>query len=330
MSSCFGRVLMVATLLLIAPVGARAEQVLRIGYLLSQNSQLGAGAKAFADEVKKRTGGKFRVEQFPNGEVGGEVEMIQAVQSGQVDIALITNAPFTNIIPEFGVFDVPFLFRNAHHAHAVLDGPIGKEYLEKFKSKDMVALAWGENGLRHLTNSKRPIKEPQDLSGLKLRVPQSDVMVQGFQALGASAEPLAFPLLYSALSTGKFDGQENPIATIVSAKYDRVQKYLTLSGHIYSWAAFIISKDVYDDLSPADRAAFVAAAELGGAASRRYAADAEKSGVEKLRQGGMEVVAEIDRDAFIATLKPAKAKFVEKFGAALIARIESTKYESAN
>ena len=330
MSSCFGRVLLVTTLLLIAPVGARAEQVLRIGYLLSQNSQLGAGTKAFAEEVKKRTGGKFRVEQFPNGELGGEVEMIQAVQSGQVDIALITNAPFTNIIPEFGVFDVPFLFRNAGHAHAVLDGPIGKEYLEKFRSKDMVALAWGENGLRHLTNSKRPIKVPQDLAGLKLRVPQSDVMVQGFQALGAAAEPLAFPLLYSALATGKFDGQENPIATIVSAKYDKVQKYLTLSGHIYSWAAFIISKDVYDDLSPAERATFVAAAELGGAASRRYAADAEKTGVEKLRQGGMEVATNIDRDVFIAALKPAKAKFVEKFGAAIIDRIESTKEESAN
>ena len=125
MSSRFSRALMVAMLVLLAPAGARAEQVLRIGYLLSQNSQLGAGAKAFADEVRKQTGGRFRVEQFPNGELGGEVEMIQAVQSGQVDVALITNAPFTNIIPEFGVFDVPFLFRNAHHAHAVLDGPIG-------------------------------------------------------------------------------------------------------------------------------------------------------------------------------------------------------------
>jgi TRAP-type transport system periplasmic protein len=303
---------------------ARAEQVLKIGYLLPKDSQLGAGATAFADEVAKRTSAKYRLEQYPNSVLGGDLEMIKGVQSGQIDIAFITSPPFTGLMPEFGVFEIPFLFRDAAHAHAVFDGPIGQEYLKKISAKDMVALAWGENGLRHLTNSKRPVKGPQDIAGLKIRVPQSDVMVQGFQALGATAEPLAFPALYGALEAGKFDAQENPIATIVAAKFDKVQKYLTMSGHVYSWAVFVMSKDAYEDLSEAERTAFAEAAVVGGMASRKFAADAEKSGVEVLRKAGMEVVTEVDRAAFVAALKPANQKFAEKYGAALIERIQNT------
>jgi TRAP-type transport system periplasmic protein len=109
--------------------------------VVPQNSQFGAGASVFAEEVKTRTGGKYRIEQYPNGALGGDVEMIQGVRGGQIDIAFIANAAFTSIIPEFGIFDIPFRFRNSAHAHAVLDGPIGQEYLKKFADKDMVALA---------------------------------------------------------------------------------------------------------------------------------------------------------------------------------------------
>ncbi len=301
---------------------ARAGQVLKLGYILPQESQLGAGATAFADEVKKRTGGKIAIEQYPNSALGGDLEMIKGVQTGQIDLAFVTSPPFTGLMPEFGVFEIPFLFRDAGHAHAVFDGPIGQEYLKKLGAKDMVALGWGENGLRHLTNSKRAVKTPQDIAGLRIRVPQSDVMVQGFQALGAVAEPLAFPALYGALEAGKFDGEENPIATIVASKFDKVQKYLSMTGHVYSWAVFVMSKDAYEDLSEEQRAAFAAAAAAGGAASRKYAADAEKSGLESLRKAGMEVVTDIDRAAFVSALKPVQQKFAQTYGAELIERIQ--------
>ena len=114
----------------------------------------------------------------------------------------------------------------------MLDGPIGQELLKKFLAQNIVALAWGENGMRHITNSKHPISAPDDLKGLKLRVPQNEAMVQGFDALGADAHPLAFPDLYGALQTQRFDAQENPIATIIASKFYQVQRYLTLSGHI--------------------------------------------------------------------------------------------------
>ena len=303
---------------------AQSEQILKIGYLLPENSQLGAGAKAFAEEVANRTKGKYRIEQYPSGALGGEVEMIKGVQAGQIDVAFITSAPFSNLIPEFGIFDIPFIFRDAAHACAVLDGPMGQNYLSRISAKDVVALAWGENGMRHLTNSKHPVKDPKDLDGLKLRVPQSNIMVEAFLSLGAKAEPLAFPALYSALETGKYDAQENPIATIVSARFEKVQKYLTLSGHIYSWAVFIMSKDAYDDLRPEEKEAFTEAARIGGVASRKFAREAERKGVETLRAAGMQITAVIDREAFVAALKPAHAKFAQSFGAQQIERIRNS------
>ena len=323
-------------LLLVAAIGAfvaahlpnsiaATKQTLKIGYILAKNSQLGAGATVFADEVARRTQGRYRLEQYPNAELGGEVEMMKGVQLGTIDLAFITGAPVPNFVPEAGIFGIPFLFRDAQHAHAVLDGPIGDELLQKFAAKGMIGLAWGENGMRHLTNSRHPIATPDDLKGLKLRVPQSDTMVAGFKGLGADVSQLAFPELYGALQTGKFDGQENPIATIVASKFNQVQKYLTMSGHIYDPAVFLISKDLYEDMSPADRAAFVEAARLGGEASRKFAAQAEAEGVAFLQQQGMQVVTSIDKSKFAAAMAPIMPGFEQKYGAATIARIREYK-----
>ncbi|WP_336487780.1 DctP family TRAP transporter solute-binding subunit [Methylobacterium nigriterrae] len=299
------------------------ERVLRLGYLFSQSSQLGAGAERFASEVAKRTGGGYRVELYPNGAVGGEVEMTEELRLGHLDIAFITSAPFGSIIPEFGVFDIPFLFRDARHAHAVFDGPIGQDYLRKFQQKGLVALAWGENGMRHITNSKRPVTSPDDLNGLSMRVPQSEVMLTGFRSLGVKVEPLAFPALYGALQSGQFDGQENPIAVIAASHFDKVQKHLTLSGHVYSWAAIVVSKAAWDALGPSEQKAFVEAAKLGGQISREVAGRAEQEGVDALRKSGMNVVASVDRAAFERNLQSATAGFSRTYGAETIQQIKS-------
>jgi tripartite ATP-independent transporter DctP family solute receptor len=207
----------------------------------------------------------------------------------------------------------------------VLDSPIGQSYLEKFRGKDLVALAWGENGMRQITNSKQPIKGPEDLKGIKLRLPQSEVMLAGFKALGADVAPLAFPELYAALQTGKFDGQENPIATILASKFSQVQKYLTLSGHVYDPAIIVMSVDGFDELSAADKEAVVQAAKAGAKASRIYAAEAQAKGVETLKQAGMQVVSEIDTVKFAAAMASAVPGFEKQFGAELIAKIRNFK-----
>jgi tripartite ATP-independent transporter DctP family solute receptor len=278
----------------------------------------------FADEVTKRTGGKITVEQYPNAALGGEVEMMKALQLGTLDLAFITGAPLPNIVPDVGVFNIPFVFKNAEHAHAVLDGQIGQTYLDKFKAKDMVALAWGENGMRHLTNSKREIRTPADLKGLKLRLPQSEVMLIGFKALGADPAPLPFPQLFGALQSGQFDGQENPIATIQSAKFDQVQKYLTISGHVYDPAVFLASIDTFDELSDEDKKAFAEAAKLGAQASRKFAAEAQSKGVAALSQAGMTVTDRIDAKAFADAMASAMPQYQKLFGAEIIDQIQRT------
>jgi tripartite ATP-independent transporter DctP family solute receptor len=313
------------TLLLSAPSPAQTSKILKFGYILSPDSQLGAGGAVFAEEVAKRTKGRFRIEAYPNSALGGEVEMMKGVKLGTVDLAFITGAPLPNFLPDVGVFNIPFLFRDLAHAHAVLDGPIGKSYLDKFREKDFVALAWGENGMRHITNSKREIRSPDDLKGLKLRLPQSDVMLTGFKALGADVNPLPFPQLYGALQSGQFDGQENPIATIQASKFNQVQKYLTLTGHVYDPAIIFISPDIFDELSAEDKASFVAAAKLAGAASRKFAAAAEAKGVGELAKAGMQVVTSVDRAKFASAMAPAKPEFDKRFGDALIGKIQQFK-----
>lgn len=296
---------------------------LRMGYLLPTESQLGAGATAMAEEVARRSGGRLQIQQFPNSALGGEVEMLKGVQLGSIDLAFITGAPLPSVLPEAGIFNIPFLFNSPAHAHAVLDGPIGESYLKLLSGKDLVALAWGENGLRHITNSKRPIAAPEDLKGLKLRLPQSPVMLAGFRALGAEANPLPFPQVYGALQAGLFDGQENPIATIRSARFAQVQKFLTLSGHVYDPAVIVMAAELAEELPAEDRAILLAAAKIGAAASRAFAAAAEVSGVAALQQAGMQVQPAIDRARFSAAMAAAAPEFEKLFGRQRIEQIRA-------
>jgi tripartite ATP-independent transporter DctP family solute receptor len=312
----------IAFICFLAPAEAQSVDVLKLGYILSTDSQLGAGAAVFADQIAKRTHGRYRIEQYPNSALGGEVEMLKAVRLGTVNLAFITGAPLPNFVPDIGVFNIPFLFQNLAHAHAVLDGPIGQSYLDKFREKGLVALAWGENGMRHLTNSKHEIRSPEDLKGLKL---QSDVMLIGFKALGADVSPLAFPQLYGALQSGQFDGQENPIATIQSSKFNQVQKYLTLTGHVYDPAILFMSSDDFDELSAEDKAVFIEAAKLAGDASREFAAAAEAKGVSELAQSGMQVIKDVDRTKFAAEMASANSNFDRLFGGELINKIRAYK-----
>jgi len=307
-----------------APLHAQTTRTLKISYILSKDSQLGAGAKAFAEEVAKRSGGRLAVEQYPNAALGGEVEMLKALQLGTLDLAFITGAPLPTVVPEVGAFNIPLIFRDVEHAHAVLDGPIGQDYLRKFDSKDLVALAWGENGMRHLTNSKREIRTPEDLKGLKLRLPQSEVMLIGFKALGADPALLPFPQVFGALQSGQFDGQENPIATIMSAKFAQVQKYLTLSGHVYDPAVFLASPDMFNELPDEDRKILTEAARAGAQASRKYAAEAQEKGVAALRQAGMTVTTEVNRALFSKAMVSAIPDYEKRFGAEIIQRIRQT------
>jgi TRAP-type transport system periplasmic protein len=289
-------------------------QVLRLGIVNPRDSQFGAGALEFATQVEHSCGGRLRVELYPAGEAGGELEMSQDVAAGTLEMAFTSSAVFTAIAPELSIFDIPFLFRDIGHARAVMDGEIGKAALARLDPHGIVGLAWGENGLRHLTTSDRAVRRPEDLKNLKLRVPQSEVMVASFKAIGADAQPLPFPDLYGALSSGSFQAEENPIPTVLAANFDKVQHYLCLTGHVYSPAAFLISKRVFERLSAEDRLALRAAGAAGSKASRAYVDRAEKNGLDELRRRGMKVVDDIDRPAFVASLASLETQFQKQFG----------------
>jgi tripartite ATP-independent transporter DctP family solute receptor len=289
-------------------------QVLRMGFTSARDSQFGAGAQEFAAVVERNCGGRLRVEVYPASETGGELEMCQDVAAGTLEMTFASSAVFAGIEPELAIFDIPFLFRDLAHARSVMDSEIGKAALARLEPKGIVGLAWGENGLRHLTTSDRAVHRPEDLKNLKLRVPQSEVMVASFKAFGADAGSLPFPELYSALSSGAFQAEENPIPTVLTSNFDKVQRYLCLTGHVYSPAGFLISKRVFERLSPEDQHALYAAGTAGSKASRVYVDKAEKSGIDELRRRGMKVVEDIDRPAFVASLASLEGQFQKQFG----------------
>ncbi len=281
---------------------------------IPEKSQFGAGVTEFATQVERNCGGRLRVEFYPSGSTGGELEMVQDVSAGTLDMTFTSSAVFTAVAPELSIFDIPFLFRDLAHARAVFDGEIGKAALARLEPQGIVGLGWGENGLRHVTTLDRAVRRPEDLKGIKIRVPQSDVMVAGFKAFGADAQSLAFPEVYSALSAGVFQSEENSIATILSTNFDKVQHYLSLTAHVYSPSCFLISKRVFDRIPPEDQQALRAASAAGGKATRAYLDRTEKSALEELRRRGMKVVEDIDRKAFVASLASLEPEFEKQFG----------------
>jgi tripartite ATP-independent transporter DctP family solute receptor len=305
-------------------VPARAEE-LKFGYSLPATSHYGASATAMGEELAKRTNGKWTIKQFPANALGGEREMVEGLQIGTVDLVATSTGPVGNFVPDTLLTDIPFLFRDYAHADAVLDGPIGQQILDQFPKNGLVALAWGENGFRNLTNSKRPVRTPEDAKGLKVRTMENQVHMTAFRTIGVLPTPMAFPELFTALQQGTVDGQENPIGVILGAKFPQVQKYLTISQHVYSPALILMSPAVWNKLSAEEKTAFKEAAKVGAQAMRRKAREDAQNGVDELRKQGMEVVTDVDRKAFEEALKPAFAEYAKKFGQAKIDAIRNYK-----
>ncbi|MDR3002814.1 MAG: TRAP transporter substrate-binding protein [Acidovorax sp.] len=310
---------------LMATSGAQAQTTMRISISVAQNSHQGVAIDTFAKEVEQRTGGRYKVQTFYNGALGGERESIEAVQLGTQELAFSSSGPVPNFVPETKILDVPFLFRDKAHARAVLDGPIGQELLAKFDSKGFKALAWAENGFRHVTNSKRAVNTPEDLKGLKLRTMENPVHIQAYKALGIITTPMAFPEVFTALQQGTVDGQENPLPVITSAKFDQVQKYLSLTGHVYSPCILVMNKAAFDKLSAADKQAFAEAAKVATKANRARVDEDDAKGVAELRAKGMQVVENVDKAKFVAVLAKTNAEFEKQFGKANMDRIRDYK-----
>ncbi len=303
--------------------GAAAQTTMRISIATAKDSHQGVAIDTFAQEVEKRTNGRYKIQTFYNGSLGGEREYIEAVQLGTQELAFSSSGPVPNFVPETKILDVPFLFRDKAHARKVLDGEIGQDLLKKFESKGFKALAWGENGVRHMTNSKRPVNAPEDLKGLKMRTMENPVHIAAYKGLGIVTTPMAFPEVFTALQQGTVDGQENPLSVIMAAKFDQVQKHLSLTGHVYSPCILLMNKGAFDKLSDADKKAFLEAAKVAVEANRARVDKDDANGVAKLRELGMQVVDNVDKSKFQATLAPVMAQFEKEFGKANLDKIRN-------
>ncbi len=295
---------------------AHAQKVVKIGYAVARDSHYGAGADAFCAEIEKNTASRYKCSQAPNATLGNEREMVESAQIGSIDVAFVSSGTVGNFVPDIRVLDVPFLFRDSSHARKTLDGDIGKKLLAQFPAKGLIAMAWGENGFRQLTTTRKEINKPSDMSNIKLRTMENRVHMDSFKALGALPTPMAWPEVYTALQQGTIDGQENPLSILVSAKLWQVQKNLALTSHIYSPTLLLASPTLWASLSAEDKTIFLAAAKTGADAQRARVTKDELTATSVAEKEGMKVTRP-DMALFRTAMAPAFKSFETQFGATL-------------
>ncbi|MEY8875275.1 MAG: TRAP transporter substrate-binding protein [Leptothrix sp. (in: b-proteobacteria)] len=264
-------------------------RLIRFGYGLNEQSNQGRAVKVFAEAVEKASGGKMKVRAIGAAALGPDTQMQQALIGGAQEMMVGSTATLVGITKEMALWDTPFLFNNAKEADAVLDGPIGDKVRAKLEEKGLVGLVYWENGFRNLTNSKRPVAKLEDLGGIKLRVMQNNVYLDSFKTLGANAVPLPFSELFSALETNTVDGQENPFNTILSSKFYEVQKYLSVTNHVYSPWIVLVSKKWWDGLSAAEQKVLHDAAKASRDFERKDTRDEAAKALAELKAKGMQV-----------------------------------------
>jgi tripartite ATP-independent transporter DctP family solute receptor len=264
-------------------------RLIRFGYGLNEQSNQGRAAKLFAEEVEKKSGGKMKVRAVGAAALGSDVQMQQALMGGAQEMMVGSTATLVGITKEMALWDTPFLISNAKEADILLDGPIGEKIKGKLQEKGLVGLVYWENGFRNLTNSKRPVNKMEDLEGVKLRVMQNNVYLDSFKMLGANAVPMAFSELFSALETHTVDGQENPYNTILSSKFYEVQKYLTVTNHVYSPWIVLVSKKWWDGLSKDEQKVLMDAAKTSRDFERKDTRDEASRAMADLKAKGMQV-----------------------------------------
>jgi TRAP-type transport system periplasmic protein len=313
--------LMIKTLL--AAVAATAfgtafaqERVIKFANQNNKGHPIVMGMEKFAEIVAAKSGGKIKVNVFPGGALGSDQANVSALQGGTLEMASMNSGIFASQVKEFALFDFPFMFGNTKEADAVMDSAFGKGLHKRLEEKGLVGLGYYELGFRNITNGKRPINTLADLEGLKLRVIPNPINVDWVKALGANPTPLPWPEVYAALEQKAVDGQENPVATINSAKLYEVQKHMVLSNHQYNPQSVVISKKFWDKLTPAEQKILQDAATESAKFQRQQSRDQAAGILENLKKNGMQVtqLSAADMDKLRDKMRPVTAKYAVNVG----------------
>ena len=309
-------------LALAAPVSA--QTTLRLAHYASTTSTTHAAAEMFASEVEARSGGAIRVTVHPAHELGDDPSQVRGVRLGTIDMAVIGNTFFTGMAPELSVLDLPYLFTSPDHAYAVLDGDIGAEIHDIFRTHGIQVLGNWEIGFRNITNNVRPIATPDDLRGLSIRTTPNPAHVTAFEAFGASPTPMPFSEVYLALETGAVDGQENPVVLTHAMRFHEVQRYMSITRHAYTAAFLVMNAGRFDRFSEEERAMLQEVGQIAGQHERDLIAAREAASLAAMIEDGLEVLEEPDREAFRAiAVESAHTAYVDNHGTALLDRIDA-------
>jgi tripartite ATP-independent transporter DctP family solute receptor len=263
--------------------------LIRFGYGLAEDSNQGRATRVFADNVLKLSGGKMKLRAIGGAALGLDTQMQQALIGGAQEMMVGSTATLIGISKEMALWDTPFLISSAREADALLDDPVGDKVRAKLEEKGLVGLVYWENGFRNVTNNKRAVTKLEDLDGIKLRVMQNNVFLDSFKALGANAVLLPYSELFTALETKAVNGQENPYNTILSAKFYEVQKYLTVTNHVYSPWIVLVSKKYWDGLSRDERAVLQKAAVISRDFERQDTRAEASRALGELKAKGMQI-----------------------------------------
>lgn len=304
-----------------ACAGTHAQEItIRFGHVVQPGHPISLGTQKLAEIVGAKTNGRIKVQELGGGSIGGEAQQLSAVQGGVQDMTLPSATIMGGVVKEFTLLDIPFSFTKAEQVDALTQGPFGQLLMSKLGEKGMVGLAFWETGFRNFTNSRKPIVNVEDLKGLKLRVIPNPMFLESFAALGTNPVPMAFPELYGALESKAMDAQENPFSVVLTSKFNEVQKYLSVTNHVYTANPVVISKKTWDKLSPADQKIIQEATVEAGAYQRKLSRDASAGARKELEGKGMQI-----NDVPPATLarmreltKPVADKFAASYDPAVV------------
>ena len=303
---------LIHTLALAASLFAGAVSAQAVKLTLAHGTALDnprhTAALKFAEVVKAKSNGRIDVTVAGAAQLGDDAAMITALRTGALDMSANSQGTVANVVPEYAAFGMPFLFSSQAHAWKVMDGPAGLELAEKSAEKGLVVLGYWDNGIRQMSNSKRPLLKPEDLKGLKMRTPPDAVTVDIMQSMGAEAQQIKFSELYVALQQGVVDGQENPLVNIWAGKLHEVQKYISLTGHKYELTPFLIGKRSWDKLTDADKKVIQEAAVEATALQRKLAQESDEKMFAELKGKGVQID-KVDQAPFMAATAPVIAKW---------------------
>ena len=267
----------------------KEEYTFKIGHSDPVTNLAHISLENFADYVFEETNGRVKIDVYASESIGSNAEMAEMISLGNLDAMLMPAGQTAVYAPKMNTLGLPFLFAEYKEVYAVLDSDVGETLVDTLADHNMIQLSYWENGLRQITNSKRPIEKPEDLKGLKIRTPEDKMTLAIFKALGASPSPLAFSELYLALQQGTFDGQENPVSNIYANKFQDVQGYITISNHKYEPKNMIWSLSRWEEIPEDIQAVLLEGSKIYAKEHRKAIADSADSMLKELEEAGMQV-----------------------------------------